>query len=107
MKIRLFCVAGMSTSLLVNRMKEAAAEQGEELDVRAYAESDMEKCLDGVDVALLGPQSRLALKKARALCHPRQIPVDVIPVAVYSEMNGEKALEFARELQANYRRENK
>ncbi len=32
MKIRLFCVAGMSTSLLVNRMKEAAAGRGEDLD---------------------------------------------------------------------------
>lgn len=31
MKIRLFCVAGMSTSLLVNRMKEAAAGRGEDL----------------------------------------------------------------------------
>ncbi len=107
MKIRLFCVAGMSTSLLVNRMKEAAAGRGEDLDIRAYAESDMEKCLDGVDVALLGPQSRLALKKARALCEPKGIPVAVIPVAAYSEMNGEKALDFARELQANYRREKK
>ena len=77
------------------------------MDIRAYAESDMEKCLDGVDVALLGPQSRLVLKKARALCEPKGIPVAVIPVAAYSEMNGEKALDFARELQANYRREKK
>ncbi len=107
MKIRLFCVAGMSTSLLVNRMREAAARGGEDIDIRAYAESDMEKCLDGVDVALLGPQSRLALKKARALCGPKNIPVDVIPVSIYSEMNGEKALAFAKELQDNYRRENK
>ena len=103
MKIRLFCVAGMSTSLLVNRKREAAARRGEDVDIRAYAESDMEKCLDGVDVALLGPQSRLALKKARTLCEPRRIPVAVIPVAIYSEMDGEKALDFARESLANIR----
>ena len=107
MKIRLFCVAGMSTSLLVNRMREAAGRRGEDQDIRAYAESDMEKCLDGVDVVPLGPQSRLALKKAKTLCQPRQIPADVIPTAVYSEMDGEKALDFARELLDKYRRENK
>lgn len=107
MKIRLFCVAGMSTSLLVNRMREAAKKRGEDMDIRAYSESDMEKCLDGVQAALLGPQSRLALKRARALCEPKGIPVAVIPVSVYSEMDGEKALDFAEELQDNYRRENK
>ena len=102
MKIRLFCVAGMSTSLLVNRMREAALKKGESVDVRAYGESDMEQCLDGVDVVLLGPQSRPALKRAKILCRSRQIPVDVIPAAIYSRMDGEKALEFARELQDNY-----
>ena len=107
MKIRLFCVAGMSTSLLVNRMREAAAQRGEDMDIRAYSESDMENCLDGVHAALLGPQSRLALKKARAICEPKGILVAVIPVLIYSEMDGEKALDFVKELQDNYRRENK
>ena len=33
MKIRLFCAAGMSTSLLVNKMKEAAKEKGIDADI--------------------------------------------------------------------------
>ena len=34
-KIRLFCAAGMSTSLLVNKMKAAAKEKGLEADIEA------------------------------------------------------------------------
>lgn len=32
-KIVLFCAGGMSTSLLVNKMREAAAKQGKEYDI--------------------------------------------------------------------------
>ena len=35
-KIVLFCAGGMSTSLLVNKMREAAAKQGKEYDINAY-----------------------------------------------------------------------
>lgn len=36
--VRLFCAAGMSTSLMVNKMKEAAKEMGLEADIEAAAE---------------------------------------------------------------------
>ena len=35
--ITLFCAAGMSTSLLVNKMKEAAAAKGADYDIAAYS----------------------------------------------------------------------
>ena len=56
MVIRLFCAAGMSTSVLVEKMKEAAKEKGKDAEIAAYPISEMEARLDGVDVALLGPQ---------------------------------------------------
>ncbi|MBR2804645.1 MAG: PTS sugar transporter subunit IIB, partial [Eggerthellaceae bacterium] len=34
--IRLFCAAGMSTSLLVRKMEEAAKAEGTEVDIVAY-----------------------------------------------------------------------
>lgn len=100
MTIRLFCASGMSTSLLVNKMKEAAEKMGKEVDISAYSEADMENCLEGVDVALLGPQARYALKKAKGLCEPKGIPVGVIPAVVYGRMDGEETLRFAEELAA-------
>ena len=96
--IRLFCAAGMSTSLLVSKMKAAANGKGIEVDIEAFPEGQMDKRLDSVDVALLGPQVGYTIAKARKLCEPKGIPVDVIPMVDYGMMNGEKVLEFALKL---------
>lgn len=97
-KINLFCAAGMSTSLLVNKMKKAAQEKHIEAEIEAYPESQMEKHLDGMDVALLGPQVGYTLPKAKKICGPQGIPVEVIPMVDYGMMNGAKVLELALNL---------
>ncbi len=97
-KIRLFCAAGMSTSLLVNKMKDAAKAKGIEADIEAFPEGQMDKNLDGVHVALLGPQVGYTLGKAKKICEPKGIPVDVIPMVDYGMMNGPKVLDFALKL---------
>ncbi|WP_017211269.1 PTS sugar transporter subunit IIB [Clostridium beijerinckii] len=96
--IRLFCAAGMSTSLLVNKMKEAAKNKGIDVDIEAFPESQMDKNIEGVDVALLGPQVGYTLNKAKKICEPKGIPVDVIPMVDYGMMNGKKVLDFALKL---------
>lgn len=97
-KIRLFCCAGMSTSMLVNKMKEAAKAQGVEADIAAAAESKMAEEIDGIDVALLGPQIRYKLNDAKKVCGEKSVPVDVVPMADYGTMNGKNVLKFAMEL---------
>ena len=97
-KIRLFCAAGMSTSLLVKKMKAAAKEQGLEADIEAAGETKMNEETDGIDVALLGPQIRYKLSAAKKICDPKGVPVDVIPMTDYGTMNGKKVLEFALKL---------
>ena len=67
MVIRLFCAAGMSTSVLAEKMKEAAKEKGKDAEIAAYPISEMEARLDGVDVALLGPQIGFQIGKAKGL----------------------------------------
>lgn len=96
--IRLFCAAGMSTSLLVNKMKEAAKAKGIEADIAAAGESKMDEETNGIDVALLGPQIRYKLAAAKKVCEPKGVPVDVIPMTDYGTMNGKKVLEFALKL---------
>lgn len=96
--IRLFCAAGMSTSLLVNKMKQAAKAKGVEVDIEAYPEGQMDKYLENVNVALLGPQVGYRLGKAKKICDEKGVPVDVIPMVDYGMMNGEKVLDFALEL---------
>lgn len=96
--IRLFCAAGMSTSLLVSKMKNAAKDKGIEADIEAFPESQIDKHLDNVDVVLLGPQVGYTMPKAKKICEPKGVPVDVIPMIDYGMMNGEKVLAFAIKL---------
>lgn len=96
--IRLFCNQGMSTSLLVTKMKEAAEKQGVEVDIAAHPANEMENRLDGVDCALLGPQVGYLKSKAAKICEEKGVPLDVIPMIDYGTCNGEKVLDFAKAL---------
>ncbi len=100
LKIRLFCANGMSTSLLVKKMEEAAAEKGKDVDIKAYPILDMERLIEEADVALLGPQVGYQLAKAKEICGTRGVPVDVIPMADYGMCNGMNVLRFAFKLAA-------
>ena len=57
-KIMLVCSAGMSTSLLVTKMKKAADAQGMAIDIFACSESEAKEHYQKVDIILLGPQVR-------------------------------------------------
>lgn len=93
--IKLFCAAGMSTSMLVKKMEEAAAKQGLAVTIAAYSEAELAKHVETCDVALLGPQVGYRLQAAKAICEPHHVPVAVIPMVDYGMMNGEKVLAFA------------
>jgi len=96
--IKLFCASGMSTSVLVNKMKDAAKAKGIEAEIVAFPEAQMDRHLDSMDVALLGPQVGYTLGKAKGLCDPKGIPVEVIPMVDYGMMNGAKVLDLALKL---------
>lgn len=98
LKIKLFCAAGMSTSMLVKKMLEAADKKGLDVQIVAYPESQMDKETEDCDIALLGPQVGYRLKAAEQICKPKNIPVAVIPMVDYGMMNGEKVLDFALNL---------
>jgi len=96
--IKLFCASGMSTSVLVNKMKDAAKTKGVEAEISAFPESQMDAHLDSMDVALLGPQVAYTLGKAKKICEPKGVPVEVIPMVDYGMMNGAKVLDLALKL---------
>ena len=95
LRIKLFCAGGMSTSILVNKMKKAAEARGLEVDIDAYPESTLAARIDECDIVLLGPQVRYMLAKAKEICEPKGVPVDVISMQDYGLMNGEKVLDAA------------
>ncbi len=53
-KIFLCCAAGMSTSMVMNKMKQAAAAQGIAVDIIAVSMDDFDRTLPNYDCCLLG-----------------------------------------------------
>ncbi len=93
-KILLACNLGMSTSLLVERMKTYANKQGIECQIEAMAVSAAQKVVGEWDVCLIGPQVRYtfaSMKKASST------PVVVIDTRAYGLMDGEAVMKAAME----------
>ena len=91
-KILLVCSAGMSTSLLVNKMNNAAKEMGVEVSIEALPVSECSTKIDEVDIVLLGPQVRFQKPVVEKLANGR-IPVEVIDMRLYGIMDGKTILE--------------
>ncbi|MBM7710390.1 PTS sugar transporter subunit IIB [Enterococcus lemanii] len=98
--IMLVCSAGMSTSLLVTKMQKAAEVQGIDSDIFAVSASEADHYLASkdVNVLLLGPQVRFMKNDFEKRLEPKGIPLEVINMADYGMMNGEKVLQQALKL---------
>ncbi|MFC7394452.1 PTS sugar transporter subunit IIB [Scopulibacillus cellulosilyticus] len=99
MNILLCCAGGMSTSLLVTKMQQAAEEKGLETNISAVGLSEVKQHIDDADILLLGPQVRYKLAEFTKLAEERDIPIDVINPADYGMVNGKNVLEHALSFQ--------
>lgn len=95
-KIVLLCAAGMSTSLLVTKMKKAAADEGIECDIDAYSIAQAKEVGADADIILLGPQVRFNLAKVKEQCP--NCPVEAIDMAAYGMMDGAKVIKRVKEV---------
>ena len=66
-KILLVCNAGMSTSMLVAKMKKAAQADGVEVSIEAKSLADAKKEIQEANIVLLGPQIRYELENVKKL----------------------------------------
>lgn len=92
-KILLACNGGFSTSILVQKMEEAASLQGVEVLVDAVPETDVEDYTDW-DILLLGPQIG---HRVDEFSESMPMPVFVVDSYDYGTMDGERVLKFALE----------
>lgn len=96
MKILLVCAAGMSTSLLVTKMKKEATSRAlGEVFIDALPIEDLDKVIDKFDVVLLGPQVRYKEKMVADICKAHGKRYGNIPPQVYGMIDGPKALDLA------------
>lgn len=95
MNILLACSAGMSTSMLVTKMEEAAKAQGMEGKIWAVASDAVPENIGAADVLLIGPQVRFMLGQMKKIGDEKGVPVAVIESLHYGMMNGKAVLEQA------------
>ena len=85
-KIMLCCNAGMSTSLLVQKMQSEVESRGLDIEVEARPMNEAHDHLDECDILLLGPQigyTKGDFEKEAA----GRFPVEVINMVDYGRMN--------------------
>ncbi len=94
--IVLLCNMGMSTSLMVNRMKAAAREEGYECEIKACALQKLNKVIETADILLIGPQIEYELPRLREeYPHKLFVPINM---ADYGRMDGKKVLKYVKEV---------
>ncbi len=93
-KITLLCAAGMSTSLLVTKMKQYAESNGYDYEIAAYSLAEAPAQVPSADIVLLGPQVRFNEKKLQQQ-YPDKI-IRCIEMRDYGTMNGEAVVKYAR-----------
>jgi len=99
-RILLICAAGMSTSLLVERMRKAAEDRNLEAEIQASTVANFDSLYNKFDVILLGPQVRYRWAALAPKAEAAGIPFEVINPVDYGTVNGEKVLDFALKLLA-------
>lgn len=95
-KIYLFCIAGMSTSMLAKNMRAAAEAHNLPLDIQAYSFSTMEDTVasENPDCILIGPQMAYSLDSVKKQYGDSR-PVIAINPDDYGALDGERVLKSA------------
>lgn len=97
MRIMLACCAGMSTSLVVSKMQDAASAAGKEYRIWAVEQGQIEEEIGNFDVLLLGPQVRHIMRKVKKIVGDAT-PMDVIDPMAYGRCDGAAVLAQAERL---------
>ncbi|CAH0530058.1 PTS system cellobiose-specific EIIB component [Vibrio hippocampi] len=98
MKIFLCCSAGMSTSMLVKKMKQAAEERQITCEINAYSISEFEACLQQYDVCLVAPQVKFKFEEFKARAIQEGKVCGLIDMMNYGMLKGDVVLQQALDL---------
>lgn len=98
MNILLICACGMSTSLLVNRMKEVGSSEDR---IEALPVDKLEHNVKDYQVVLVGPQIRYKFNDIKKICDENQVACGLMDMASYGQMNGKVMYEQAKNLVVN------
>lgn len=92
MKVLLMCANGLSTGMLMTKMKQWAAKTGADLEIKAIPVDDCDRLYKNYDVLLLGPQMSYRLDDVKKMAPDR--PSAVIAPADYGMGNVENIMKM-------------
>lgn len=98
MRIFLCCAAGMSTSMLVNKMEYAAKEKGIECTISAHSVAEFEECIVQSDVCLVAPQVKFKYEEFKQRANELGKGCGLIDMMSYGMLKGDVVLDQAIEL---------
>ena len=98
-KILLVCNAGISTSILVSKMKKAAQAQGIDVSIQVKSMTGVKDVIQDMDIVLLAPQIGYEQKKLQDLAG--DMPVEKVDVRDFGILNGEGVLREAMKVLEN------
>ena len=101
-KILLCCRSGLTTSKLVNSMKEEAINQNIDAIVWTVGQHALDVSCFDADCILVAPQNEYEYKKVRSVVN-NIIPVGIINCDDFTKMDGKAVLNNAVELIENTR----
>ncbi|MEZ9134353.1 PTS sugar transporter subunit IIB [Vibrio sp. 10N.286.52.B1] len=92
-KIFLVCSAGMSTSMVVNKMREAADARGLDAEIKAYSVSEFSDVVDQYEVCMVAPQIKYEFERLSGICADKGLKCGQIGMMEYGMMNGAAILD--------------
>lgn len=99
MKIILCCVAGLSTTMMMDSMKGVIKKSKklkiEDFQLEAIAVEQLPAEIEGTDVVLLGPQISYKSDFVQSITEPLRIPFVVIDKETYGAMDGATVIKKA------------
>ncbi len=96
-RVYLFCTAGMSTSMMAQKMQDIANKNNLPIEVAAFSDKVIGQIIEDKkpDVILLGPQVKYLFNSISEKYGDLGIPIDVIDSQDYGMMDGERVLKKA------------
>ncbi|WP_300390790.1 PTS sugar transporter subunit IIB [Fusobacterium sp.] len=94
-KILLLCAAGMSTSIIVKKMREVAEKHSLDVEINAVGMGDFIDNIPKYDIFLLGPQIKFKYEEFSEIVNPTGKKVMVIDSMDYGALRGDKILKAA------------
>ncbi len=89
MKALIVCQAGMSTTIMCKKIKEAAEKDNENLDMKAVGLDSVAQGSEGRDIVILAPQIKYAAQNIRKQVNS-EIPIMIINSQDFGLMCGDE-----------------